>query len=78
MPIRRELRPLYSPHWRELSSHVRFERAEEGANVVAGHTSSCCAAYRTGAGSMSKPRHGGINEDGLLAGPTLWRQIGFG
>ena len=28
MPIRRELRPLYPPHWRELSSHVRFERAE--------------------------------------------------
>ena len=27
MPIRRELRPLYPPHWRELSSHVRFERA---------------------------------------------------
>src|SRR5271156_5288549 len=28
MPIRPELRPLYPPHWRELSSHVRFERAE--------------------------------------------------
>ena len=27
MPIRRELRPLYPPHWRELSHHVRFERA---------------------------------------------------
>jgi hypothetical protein len=27
MPIRLELRPLYPPHWRELSSHVRFERA---------------------------------------------------
>ena len=27
MPIRTELRPLYPPHWRELSSHVRFERA---------------------------------------------------
>jgi hypothetical protein len=27
MPIRRELRPLYPPHWRELSRHVRFERA---------------------------------------------------
>jgi hypothetical protein len=24
MPIRPELRPLYPPHWRELSSHVRF------------------------------------------------------
>ena len=28
MPIRPELRPLYPPYWRELSSHVRFERAE--------------------------------------------------
>jgi hypothetical protein len=27
MPIRRELRPLYPPHWRELSDHVRFKRA---------------------------------------------------
>jgi len=27
MPIRRELRPLYPPHWRELSRRVRFERA---------------------------------------------------
>jgi hypothetical protein len=28
MPIRPELRPLYPPHWRELSRRVRFERAE--------------------------------------------------
>jgi hypothetical protein len=27
MPIRPELRPLYPPHWRELSVRVRFERA---------------------------------------------------
>jgi hypothetical protein len=27
MPIRPELWPLYPPHWRELSSRVRFERA---------------------------------------------------
>jgi len=27
MPIRRELRPLYPPHWRALSRQVRFERA---------------------------------------------------
>jgi len=26
MPIRRELRPLYPPHWPELSRQVRFER----------------------------------------------------
>jgi len=27
MPTRRELRPLYPPHWRDLSRRVRFERA---------------------------------------------------
>jgi hypothetical protein len=27
MPIRATLRPLYPPHWRELSRRVRFERA---------------------------------------------------
>ena len=27
MPIRRELRTLYPPNWRELSARVRFERA---------------------------------------------------
>ena len=27
MPIRRELRPLYPPHWKELSRRVRFARA---------------------------------------------------
>jgi hypothetical protein len=27
MPIRRELRPLYPPNWKELSHRVRFERA---------------------------------------------------
>jgi hypothetical protein len=78
MPIRPELRPLYPPHWRELSSHVRFERAEGSASVVAGHTSSSSAAYRTGAGSTSKRRHGGIAEDGPPAGPTSWRHLGFG
>jgi hypothetical protein len=44
---------------------------------VADHTSSSFAAYRTGAGSMSKPRHGEIVEDALRAGPTLWRLLGF-
>jgi hypothetical protein len=51
---------------------------KEGANVVADHTSSSSAAYRTGAGSMSKRRHGGIAEDGPPVGPILWRQPGFG
>jgi hypothetical protein len=27
MPIRPELRPLYPPHWRELSQRVRFKQA---------------------------------------------------
>jgi hypothetical protein len=36
MPIRPELRPLYPPHWRELSSHVRFERAEAKATGPSG------------------------------------------
>jgi hypothetical protein len=27
MPIRREFRSLYPPHWRELSRRIRFERA---------------------------------------------------
>jgi len=57
--------PRTGAHWRELSSHVRSSALKEGANGVAGHTSSFCAAYQTGAGSMSKPRHGGIVEDGL-------------
>ena len=34
MPIRPELRPLYPPHWRELSRLVRFERAQ-------GHCQGC-------------------------------------
>jgi hypothetical protein len=34
MPIRPELRPLYPPHWRELSSHVRFERAGDRVIVA--------------------------------------------
>jgi hypothetical protein len=47
MPIRPELRPPYP--WRELSSHVRFKRAQ-------GRCPRCCrphppfsAAYQTGA-----------------------------
>ena len=28
MPIRRELRSLYPPHWKELSRRVRFDRAK--------------------------------------------------
>ena len=38
MPIRPELRPLYPPHWRELSSHIRFERAE-------GRCQRCCRQH---------------------------------
>ena len=78
MPIRPELRPLYPPRWRELSSHVRFERAEGRCQRCGRPHLVLLAAYQTGAGSMSKPRHGGIVEDGLPAGPTSWRHLGFG
>ena len=44
MPIRRELRPLYPAHWRELSRRVRFERAGgacEGCGRPHGRTIRC-------------------------------------
>ena len=44
MPIRRELRPLYPAHWRELSRRVRFERAGgacEGCGRPHGLTIRC-------------------------------------
>ena len=44
MPIRRELRPLYPAHWRELSRRVRFERAAgacEGCGRPHGLTIRC-------------------------------------
>src|SRR3954454_22772891 len=75
MPIRPELRPLYPPHWRELSSHVRFERAGEGASAVAAPISPASAACRTGAGSTNKRRSGRIAVDVLPVGPTLWESI---
>jgi hypothetical protein len=78
MPIRPELRSLYPPHWRELSSHVRFERAEGRCQRCGRPHLVLLRCLRTGAGSTSKRRHGGIAEDGLPAGPTLWRHPGFG
>src|SRR5689334_16082814 len=44
MPIRRELRPLYPAHWRELSRRVRFDRAAgacEGCGRPHGLTIRC-------------------------------------
>jgi hypothetical protein len=44
MPIRRELRDLYSAHWRELSRRVRFERARgmcQGCGRPHGATVRC-------------------------------------
>ena len=52
MPIRRELRPLYPAHWRELSRRVRFERAGAPARAVVGRTGSRSAACLTAAGSI--------------------------
>lgn len=51
MPICPELRPLYPPHWRELSRHVRFERAQgqyQGCGRPIWPVSGAC---RMGAGS---------------------------
>jgi hypothetical protein len=38
MPIRPDLRPLYPPHWRDLSRYVRFERA-------GGRCQGCCRPH---------------------------------
>jgi hypothetical protein len=72
--------PLFSPQpvSRRAPLGPSSSALKEGANGVADHTSSSFAAYQTGAGSMSKRRSGGIVEDALPAGPTLWRRLGFG
>ena len=36
MPIRRDLRSLDPPHWRELSGRIQFERAGAAADLPAG------------------------------------------
>jgi hypothetical protein len=79
MPIRPELRPLYPPHWRELSSHVRFERA-------GGRCQRCGRPHLARLRCLpdgrwfdeQKRRPGGIAVDVLPVGPTLWRQLGSG
>jgi hypothetical protein len=75
MPIRPELRPLYPPYWRELSSHVRFERAGGRCQRCADPILPSSAASRTGAGSTNKRRPGGIAVDVLPVGPTLRRHL---
>jgi hypothetical protein len=61
MPIRRELRPLYPPHWRELSRRVRFERAPQVcANAAGARISLLSAACRMGGGSTSGQQRGAI------------------
>jgi hypothetical protein len=77
MPIRPELRPLYPPQWRELSSHVRFERAE-GRCQRCGRPHLVLLRRLPDGRWFDELRHGGIGGDGLPAGPTLWRHLGFG
>ncbi len=64
MPIRPEFRPLYPPHWRELSRRVRFEREGGEYGPTAGRISLDCAVCRTGAGSMPRPAPGATGRDG--------------
>ena len=79
MPIRPELRPLYPPHWRQLSSHVRFERAG-GKCQRCGRPHlalvRCLPDGRWFDGQAATWR--GIAEGGWPDGPTLWRRLGFG
>ena len=77
MPIRPAATAL-SPALAQRAATSASSGLKDGAKAVADHTSSSSAAYRTGAGSTSKRRHGAIAEDGLPAGPTLWRQLDFG
>jgi hypothetical protein len=78
MPIRPELRPLYPPHWRELSRRVRFESAEGSVSVAVDHTSPASAASRTGVGMTTKRGRGGTGADEWLDGPTWLRPLDFG
>ena len=78
MPIRPDLRPLYPPHWRELSGRVRFDALVGDANVVAARTLSSCAVSRTDAGLMSGRRHGGTVGAGRLDGLTWWKRRPYG
>ena len=59
MPIRRELRSLYPPNWKELSRRVRFDRAR-GLCEVCGR----CAHY-----GMTPMRNnpGVAHENGAIA-----------
>jgi hypothetical protein len=71
MPIWPELRPLYPPHWRELSSHVRFERA-------GGKCQRCGRPQLAHLRCLLVRRRGGTAEDALPDGPILWKRLGFG
>jgi hypothetical protein len=78
MPIRPELRPLYPPHWCQLSSDVRFERAGGKCQRCGRPHLALVRCLPDGDGSMSWRRPGGIAEGGWPDGPTLWRRLGFG
>jgi hypothetical protein len=69
VPISRELRSLYPPHWPELTISAS-NTLEDCANVVGGHTLPSSAAYQTNTGSMSKRQRGEIAADEWRDGLT--------
>jgi hypothetical protein len=78
MPIRRELRPLYPPHWRELSSHIRFERAEGRCQRCGRPHLVLLRCLPDGRWFDEQAALGEIAEEGAPAGPTFSTQLGFG
>ena len=76
MPIRPELRPLYPPHWRELSRRVRFERAGGRCQGCGRPHRPASAACPMGAGSTRRPRLGAIAVVAWRDGPTWSRRPG--
>jgi hypothetical protein len=56
MPIRRELRSFYPPHWKELSRRVRFERARGPCEACGRPHATLIRCLRMGGGSI--PRNG--------------------
>ena len=73
VPIRPELRPLYPPHWREVSMRVRPERARGRCQGSGVHTSSSCAACLTDAGSTRLLVPGGTDKYAPHVGRTSSR-----
>jgi hypothetical protein len=78
MPIRPELRPLYPPRWRELSSHVRFERAGGKCQRCGRPHLAFLRCVPDGRWFDEKQRSGGTAEGALPDGLILWRRLGLG